>query len=64
MLKNYFKIFLRNINRFKLYSIINIVGLAVGMTACILILLFIQAEVSYENMHTRAEQIYRVLTID
>ena len=64
MLKNYFKIFLRNINRFKLYSIINIVGLAVGMTACILILLFIQTEVSYENMHTRAERIYRVLTID
>lgn len=64
MLQNYFKIFLRNINRFKLYSIINIVGLAVGMTACILILLFIQAEVSYEAMHTRAERIYRVLTID
>lgn len=64
MLQNYFKIFLRNINRFKLYSIINIVGLAVGMAACILILLFIQEEVSHEAMHTRSERIYRVLTID
>lgn len=64
MFKNYFKIFIRNISRFKLYSIINIGGLAVGMAACILILLFIQRELSFENMHSKADRIYRVLTID
>jgi putative ABC transport system permease protein len=64
MFKNYLKIFIRNISRFKLYSIINISGLAVGMAACILILLFIQRELSFEKMHLKADRIYRVLTID
>ncbi|MGH7493154.1 MAG: ABC transporter permease [bacterium] len=64
MLKNYLKIALRNLLRHKGYSLINIAGLAIGMAACILILLFIQNELSFENMHADAGRIYRVLTID
>lgn len=64
MLKNYLKIALRNLLRHKGFSLINIAGLAIGMAACILILLFIQHEVSFENMHANASRIYRVLTID
>ncbi len=64
MLKNHVRIFIRHINRHKLYAFINISGLAVGMAACILILLFIQSEVSYENMHGKADRVYRALTID
>ena len=64
MLKNHVRIFIRHINRHKLYAFINISGLAVGMAACILILLFIQSEVSYENMHGKADRVYRTLTID
>lgn len=64
MFGNNLKIFLRNFNRSKLYSIINVIGLAVGMAACIVILLFVQNETSFENMHTKADRIYRVLTID
>jgi putative ABC transport system permease protein len=64
MFTNHFKIFLRSVRRSKLYSAINVIGLAVGMAACILILLFIQNELSFENMHADAERIYRVITID
>jgi len=64
MLKNYLKIALRNIIRQKAYSLINIAGLAIGMAACMLILLYIQYELSYENMHRDKDRIYRVLTID
>lgn len=64
MLKNYVRIFTRHVSRHKLYAFINISGLAVGMAACIVILLFIQHEVSYERMHGKADRIYRVLTVD
>ncbi|HEX9654769.1 MAG TPA: ABC transporter permease, partial [bacterium] len=64
MFKNHFKIFLRNVRRSKLYSAINVIGLAAGMAACILILLFIQNELSFESIHANADRIYRVLTID
>ncbi len=64
MIKNYFKIALRNILRHKGYSIINILGLTIGITACLLIVLFIRYEYSFENMHEKTDRIYRVLTID
>jgi putative ABC transport system permease protein len=60
MLRNYFKITLRNLVRNKVYSFINIAGLAVGMTCFILIALFIQYEMSYDTQHEKAKQIYRV----
>jgi putative ABC transport system permease protein len=60
MLKTYFKIAYRNLIRHKAYSIINISGLAIGMAASILILLWVQNELSYDRFHKNAEQIYRI----
>jgi putative ABC transport system permease protein len=55
---NYFKIAIRNILRHKVYSFINIMGLAVGMACCILILLWVQDEMSYDRFHENADDIY------
>ena len=60
MLKNYFKIAIRNITRYKVYSFINIFGLAIGIAVCVLIFLFISDELSYDRFHTKSERIYRV----
>ena len=62
MIKNYFKIALRNLWRHKIYSTINIGGLAVGMTAGFLLLLYIGYEMSYESFHSNKDQLYRVVT--
>ena len=61
MFRNYLKTALRNIKRHKGYSLINIVGLAVGMACCILILLWVQDELSFDRFHENADGIYRVL---
>ncbi|MFC1724469.1 ABC transporter permease [candidate division KSB1 bacterium] len=61
MLKNYFKIAFRNIKRQKGYSFINISGLAIGMTCCILILLYIQYELSYDTYHEDADSVFMVV---
>jgi putative ABC transport system permease protein len=60
MLQNYFKIAFRNIVRNKAYSAINILGLAIGMAASILIFLWVQNELSYDRFHRNAGQIYRI----
>ncbi|MEJ7680654.1 MAG: ABC transporter permease [Segetibacter sp.] len=60
MLKNYFKIALRNILRHKAFSILNITGLAIGMACSILILLWVQNELSYDRFHANADQLYRL----
>ena len=60
MFKNYLTIALRNLIRHKVYSAINILGLAVGMACCMLILLFIQDELSYDHFHKKSDQIYRL----
>lgn len=60
MIKNYLKIALRNIRNHKGYSFINIFGLAVGMACCILILLWVQDELSYDRFHEHRDRIYRV----
>jgi len=60
MLQNYIKIAVRNLWRYKGYSFINILGLAVGMACCILILLFVLDELSYDKFHDNADRIYRV----
>lgn len=62
MLKNYIKIALRNLLRNKLYSILNIIGLAIGIACCILILLYVQDELSFDRFHEKADRIYRVST--
>ena len=61
MLGNYLKVAVRHLLRHRLYSLINIAGLAVGMAACILILLLVRDELSYDRHHEKADQIYRVL---
>jgi len=58
MLKNYFKIALRNLIKYKKYSLINILGLAIGLASVILILLWVQDELSYDKFHTHSKQIY------
>jgi putative ABC transport system permease protein len=60
MVKNYLKIALRNLLRYKAYSFINILGLAISIAACILILLYIQSELSYDKFYKNANSIYRV----
>jgi putative ABC transport system permease protein len=61
MFKNYFKIATRSLWRHKAFSFINIMGLAVGMTACFLIFLYVRFETSYDNFHTKADRIYRIV---
>lgn len=61
MLFNYIKIAFRNMIRNKTYSFINITGLAIGMAACILILLWVQDELSYDKFHENADDIYRIV---
>lgn len=61
MLKNYFKIAFRNIIRHKAYSTINIAGLAIGMACSIMILLWVQNELSYDRFHSNANQVYRLV---
>jgi len=61
MLKNYLKITWRNIRNNKIYSFINIMGLAVGMATCILILLWVQDELSYDKFHENYSDIYMTI---
>lgn len=63
MFKNYLKVALRNVKKQKGYAFINISGLAIGMAACLMILLWIHDELSYDAYHEKADRIYR-LTID
>ena len=61
MFKNYLLIALRNIKKHKEFSFINIFGLSIGIACCILILLWVQDELSYDNFHTKGDEIYRVI---
>lgn len=60
MIKNYLKIALRSLRRNKLHASINIIGLAIGMTCCILITLFVQFELGYDRKNKDADRIYRM----
>lgn len=59
MIKNYIKIALRNLFKHKVYSFINIFGLAVGIACCLLIGLYVQNEWSYDEFHTQSDRLYR-----
>ncbi len=61
MLKNYFKIAVRNILRNKLYSFINIAGLSVGIAIAIVILLFVQNELTFDTFNKNKDRIYRAI---
>ncbi|MBK7871014.1 MAG: ABC transporter permease [Saprospiraceae bacterium] len=62
MLKNYIKIALRNLLKNKVFSLINILGLSIGMACCMTILLWVKHELSYDKHHEQAENLYRVWT--
>ncbi|MCB2195657.1 MAG: ABC transporter permease [Bacteroidetes bacterium] len=62
MFRNYIKVALRNLFRNKIYSLINILGLAVGLAATILLFLYVRLELSYDKHFKEHEQIYRVLS--
>lgn len=64
MLKNIFTVAFRSIWRQKGFSIINILGLALGITACILIFLFVEYETSFDKHHARADEIYRISSVE
>ena len=61
MLKNYLKIALRNLMRQKVFSLINIVGMAIGLACGILLSLWIFDEISFDKFHENGENIYRIL---
>ena len=60
MIYNYFKIALRNFKKYKIYSFINVFGLALGFATCALILMWVVDESSYDNFHKNGDNIYRV----
>ncbi len=60
MIKNYFKIAFRNLWNNKGFSAINIVGLAVGLATCLLMLFYVTDELSYDKFNEKADRIYRV----
>jgi putative ABC transport system permease protein len=63
MIKNYFKTAVRNLRRNKSYTLINILGLSVGIAASWLIFLVIQFETSFDNFHKKKDRIYRIATL-
>ena len=60
MYKNYLKIAWRNILKNKVFSVINSLGLAIGLACCFLILLFIKYEIGYDTFHEKSDRIYRL----
>lgn len=62
MITNYLKTAFRNILRNKIFSLINILGLSVGMAACLLIMLWIQDELNFDKFHTNKDKMYRIMT--
>ncbi len=63
MIKNYFKTALRNLQRNKIYSLTNIIGLSLGLACAMLIILYVKDEVSFDRFHKNVGQIYRVCMI-
>ena len=64
MIRNFFKVAFRNLFRNKAFSIINIAGLSIGMASAILILLWIQNEISYDRFHANGDCLYEVFDND
>lgn len=62
MLKNFMLVSMRNISRNKVHSFINILGLSTGLAVCLLILMYVNFELSYDRHHDRSEDIYRLTT--
>jgi putative ABC transport system permease protein len=62
MLKNYFTVGLRNILKYRVFSFINVFGLAVAMSVCMLIILMLADQYRYDQFHTKKSRIYRILS--
>ncbi|MEM9674136.1 MAG: ABC transporter permease [Bacteroidota bacterium] len=62
MFRNYLKVAARNAVKHKFYATINVLGLAIGMTCCLLIFLYVSLELSYDSFHTKSDYIYRLVT--
>ncbi|MFT3911708.1 MAG: ABC transporter permease [Ferruginibacter sp.] len=61
MFKNYLLIIIKNLRKQRLFSFVNILGLTVGITCCLMIFLYIKHELGYDNFHTKGNDIYRVV---
>src|SRR5215217_1998345 len=59
MFKNYFKVALRYLSKHKGYTFINVLGLGVGIACCLLIMLFVKSEWSFDRFHAKSNHIYR-----
>ncbi len=62
MLRNYLILAIRNLKKRKLYSFINIFGLAMGVSVCLVILKYVDFELSYDKFHKDADNIYRTIS--
>jgi len=63
MIRNYLLLAVKNFRKQKMFSLINILGLTVGITCCLMIFLFIMNEFSYDNFHKNKDNIYRVMRV-
>ena len=63
MIKNYLLIALKNLRKQKLFSLINILGLTIGITCCLMLFLFILNEFSFDNFHKNGKNIYRIMRV-
>ena len=64
MFENYLKIAFRNLLRHRLFSLINITGLTVGITCCLLIIQYIRFELSFDDFNTNKDRIYRIVNTE
>src|SRR5450631_3353641 len=62
MLRNYFKIALRNIEKNRVFALINVLGLAIGISACLIIFTVTRFELSYDQFHPDKKRIFRIVT--
>ncbi|MEQ9443650.1 MAG: FtsX-like permease family protein [Cyclobacteriaceae bacterium] len=62
MIKNYLKVGIRNIFKYKVFSFINVFGLAVAMSVCMLIILMLADQKSYDQFHTKKDRVYRIIS--
>ncbi|MEC5145294.1 ABC transporter permease [Chitinophaga sp. 212800010-3] len=60
MIRSYFKIAFRNLTKNKIFSVVNIIGLAIGTTCCLYIMMYVMDQYSYDKQHDHVENIYRI----
>ncbi|HAA10227.1 MAG TPA: hypothetical protein DCE41_00470, partial [Cytophagales bacterium] len=60
MIRNYIKVAFRNLWKYKFYSAINVLGLSIGIASVLLMVLYVQHELSYDQYYEDADRIYRV----